>query len=74
MYQEYFKAIPLLIEGEYKYNIDKMKETEQYWKEHKDNEMSNLWKEKIKKEQQELNEQNRLTLFGKIIKKLIYKS
>ena len=70
MYFEGLEAIPLILSGCHEHNI-----SEYSWAQRKGykSDIENLKKE-IAEEQAKLNEENSMTLIGKFIKKISYKS
>ena len=74
MYFEGLEAIPLIFSGCHEHNISEYKKALS-WAQRNDykSDIENL-KREIAEEQAKLNEENSMTLIGKVIKKISYKS
>lgn len=74
MYFEGLEAIPLIFSGYHEHNISEYKKALSYAQRNGyKNDIENL-KKAIAEEQAKLNEENNMTLFGKFIKRISYKS
>lgn len=73
MYQDWMDAVPLLVEGCYYNNINQAQAAVEYYEREGMQDMANYWKDYIIEERNKKQEEDSLTLFGKIIKRIMYK-